>query len=167
MNTLQLLADQLDGTRDWTLKLLADFRGEDWSFAPAPGLAHATWLAGHLAVSQHTLIHVRVLGRGVLDEAFVAHFPIGGPVKSTREHDYPPIDAILRTLSDVHARTLAAIRGMDEKILATPAFAADGKSPHPHYHDKLGVITHANRHEAFHAGQLATIRRLLGRAFLR
>lgn len=167
MTISESLARELADTRDWTLRLLADFAGDDFAFRPGPGLAHATWLCGHLAVSQHALVHVRVLGRGILDDAFCGHFTIGGPVKSTKEHSYPPVNDILRTMKEVHEKTLTVVRGIDERLLAEPAFAADGKSPHPHYKDKLGVIAHASRHEAFHAGQIALIRRLLGRSFLR
>ena len=47
-----------------------------------------------------------------------------------------------------------------------PAFGKDG-GKHPHYDTKLEAIGHISRHEAFHAGQLATLRRLLGKSFLR
>ena len=175
MTTGELLAVQLDGTRDWTKKLMADLSGDDWSFQPAPGLPHATWLCGHMTVSQHLLIHVRCLGGdGPLDETFVSCFPtgkpvvpVGRPVKSVAEQDYPPLELLLETMDDTHAKTLAVVREMSDELLAEPAFGADGKLSHPHYRDKLGAVTHCARHEAFHAGQLATLRRLLGKSFLR
>ncbi len=166
MNSGALLAEQIDGTRAWTLKLLADLSGDDWGFQPAAGLAHAAWLCGHLACSQHLLIHTRCLQRPFLDDRFVAHFPIGGPVKSLREHDYPPIAQILDILRDVHVRTLAALRDVSEDLLAQPCAGKDG-APHPHYTTKRGAIVHCDRHEAFHAGQIALIRRLTGKSFLR
>jgi hypothetical protein len=163
----EMLAEQLDRTREWTLKLIADVRGDDWTFQPAAGLAHPLWLVGHLTCSQDLLVIVRCLNRpSTLDSAFKNHFPISGPVKSAREHDYPPVDAVLAIMGDMHARTLDAIRGMSDALLAEPAFAGDG-SIHPHYRDKRGAVGHCTRHEAFHAGQLAMIRRLLGKSFLR
>ncbi len=167
MSQAELLAEQLDGARDWTLKLLADIKGDDWHFQPQPGLAHPLFLCGHLAVAENLLVHVRCLKSSVLDDSFGNHFGIGAPVKSVREHDYPPIENILDTMNDVHRKTLNAIRGMSDGLLAEAAFGADGKSPHPHYRDKRGAVTHCARHEAFHAGQIAMIRRLLGRSFLR
>ncbi len=166
MTSPELLADQLDGTRLWTLKLIADLKGDDWTFQPAPGLAHPLWLCGHMAGSQHLLIHVRCLGKGLLDESFTRHFPIGGPVKSAKEHAYPSVETVLSTMAEVHAKTLTAVRSMSEALLDEPAFGGDGK-PHPHYKDKRGVVAHCNRHEAFHAGQIAMIRRLQGKSFLR
>lgn len=162
----QALALQLDGTRDWTLKLIADLRGDDWDFAPAPGLAHPTWTLGHLAVSQDVLIHMCCLGQSILPAGFAAHFPMGGPIASTREHAYPPLAEIRAVMDDIHTRTLAAVRGVSDALLTEPAFGKDG-ALHPHYKDKRGAIGHADRHEAFHAGQLALIRRLVGKTFLR
>lgn len=163
----QLLAEQLNGTREWTLKLIADITGDDWKFQPAPGMSHALWLGGHLAVSQNTLIHVRCLHQPVMRDDFINHFPIGAPVKSAGEHPFPSPEAIQAEMKRVHELTLSAIRSMSDAQLAEPAYAADGKSFHPHYRDKAGAIGHCNRHEAFHAGQIATIRRLLGKTFLR
>jgi hypothetical protein len=163
----ELLAEQLDGSREWTLLLLADLECDDWAFQPGRGMAHALWLCGHLTGSQNTLIHARCLNRPILDSDFLSHFGIGVPVRSVQEHDYPSSDAILARMAEVHAQTLSVIRGMSDDFLDEPAYAADGKSYHPHYRDKRGAIGHCTRHESFHAGQLATIRRLLGKPFLR
>lgn len=167
MTLADFLADQLNGTREWTLKLIADLRGDDWTHQPAPGMSHPLWLCGHLAVSQNTLVHVRCLHKPVMNDEFIAHFPIGTPVKSLGEHPFPSPQAVLAAMNRVHELTLTAIRGMTDAQLAEPAYAADGKSFHPHYRDKAGAIAHASRHEAFHAGQIASIRRLLGKPFLR
>jgi hypothetical protein len=166
MNIGEVLAWQLEGTRDWTLKLLADLKEHDLSFQPGPGLAHIRYLMGHLAVSQDVLIHVRCLGKGIVPADFAAHFPIGAAIKSTEEHDYPPENELRKVMTEVQARTLAAVRAMPETLLREPAFGKDG-APHPHYTDKLGAVSHCDRHEAFHAGQIATIRRLVGKSFLR
>ena len=167
MTQAELLAEQLVDTRDWTLKLIADLSRDDRHFQPAAGLAHALWLCGHLASAQDSLIHTRCLGGGVLDSKFKSHFPLGVPVKSCQEYGYPPVDRVLAVMEDVQAKTVDAVCGMNDDLLAEPAFGADGKTPHPHYKDKRGAVSHSVRHEAFHAGQLATVRRLLGKPFLR
>ncbi|MGE3180446.1 MAG: DinB family protein, partial [Phycisphaerae bacterium] len=56
MTNAELLARNLEGTRDWTQKLLADLQDDDWFFQPAPGMGHALWLCGHLAVAQDLLV---------------------------------------------------------------------------------------------------------------
>ncbi len=166
MSQSKLLAEQLDATRAWTLKLIADLKGDEWVYQPGPGLGHALWLCGHLACAQHLLVHVRCLGGGVLDESFTKHFPTGGAVKSAKEYTFPPVQTVHSTMDDVHRKTIAAVQRMNESVLAEPAFGGDGK-PHPHYRDKGGAVSHCVRHEAFHAGQIAMIRRLLGKSFLR
>ena len=166
MTQSELLAEQLDDARAWTLLLLNDLADDDWKFQPAPGLAHALWTCGHLASSQNTLVHVRCLDAPVLEPSFKEHFPLGCPVRAASEYDYPPLDLVLSTMTETHKKTCDAIRSMPDELLAEPAFGAEGK-PHPHYRDKRGAVSHCARHEAFHAGQLATIRRLLGKSFLR
>ncbi len=162
----EMLAFELEGTRDWTLKLLADLSGDDWVFQPGKGLPHALWLCGHLVSAQNTLVHVRCLGVNVLDTEFNDHFPIGAAVKSVGDHDYPAVETVLERMSEIQTQTLEAVRGMTDQLFDKPAWGKDGK-PHPHYHDVRGAVAHCNRHEAFHAGQLAMIRRLLGKSFLR
>ena len=166
MTTGEVLAQQLDGSRFWTNRLIADLAGDDWSFQPAEGMGHALWLCGHLTCAEHLLIHVRCLGGGVLSDEFVSHFPISGPVRPTSAYAYPQVEEVLAEMTRVHELTLEAIRGMRDDLLAEPAFGPGG-AVHPHYTDKLGAVSHCARHEAFHAGQLASIRRLLGKPFLR
>lgn len=168
MTTAELLAQELEDTRDWTLKIIADFEGDDWSFQPATGMGHALWLCGHLACAQYLLIHQRCLGSsGLLDADFLDRFPIGVPVAAVGEFDYPSVDRLQQEMQRVHSETVLAVRGMSVDLLAEPCFGADGQTPHPHYQDKAGAVSHCSRHEAFHAGQLASISRLLGKPFLR
>ena len=167
MTQSELLAQQLEDTREWTLALLADIDGDDWFHQPAQGVAHALWLCGHLTSAQNTLVHTRCLGSSVLEEEFKAHFMLGVPVKSKREYDFPTPDHVLTVMEDIQSKTVTAVRGMSDDVLSEPAFGADGVTTHPHYRDKRGAVSHCVRHEAFHAGQIATIRRLTGKTFLR
>ena len=63
-------------------------------------------------------------------------------------------------------KTVETVRQLSDDMLSEPAYGKDG-TRHPHYDDKRGAIGHLVRHEAFHAGQLAMLRRLLGKSFLR
>jgi len=161
-----MLADQIRRTREWTLKLLSDLEGAEWTFQPAPGLQHPLWIAGHLTCAQELLVFQRCLNRAVLEEAFLAHFAIGGEIKSTVQHDWPGAQLVRRRMDEMQTITEQAVAGMSDGLLAEPAFGKDG-SRHPHYDTKLGAMAHLARHEAFHAGQVAVIRRLMGKKFLR
>ncbi len=166
MTTGEVLAGQIDKTREWTLLLIADLTGDDWTYQPQAGFQHALWLCGHLACAQELLLFQRCLNRPVLEAGFLTHFPIGGPIKSAGEHDWPDSAVVLQKMEEMQHVTLETVTGLDDKLLAEPACGKDG-AKHPHYDTKLGAVSHVVRHEAFHAGQLATIRRLLGKAFLR
>ena len=166
MTIPELLCDQVRRTREWTDMLIADLSGDDWTFQPAPGMAHALWLCGHLASAQETLLFNRSLDKSVLEAAFKLHFPIGSPIKSACEYDWPASETVLAKMKEMQAAAEEAILGIDVSILGDPAYGKDG-SKHPHYDTKAGAITHMIRHEAFHAGQLASLRRLLGKGFLR
>ncbi|MCG3137714.1 MAG: hypothetical protein HJJLKODD_01564 [Phycisphaerae bacterium] len=166
MTLTSVLIDQLQRTREWTLKLLQDISGTDWTYQINPGAQHVLWLCGHLATSQDTLLFQRCLQREVLDPEFRRHFPIGGPIRSRTEYGWPAPELVLQKMADMQQSTISAIREIDPAILQEPAFGAQG-SKHPHYDTKIGAINHMNRHEAFHAGQMALIRRMLGKQFLR
>ncbi len=166
MNTAELLAEQLQGSRDWTLILIADLQGDDWGYQPTPGAQHALWICGHLASAQNTLVFKRCLGRDELSAGFRDHFPIGSPVLSFGEHPFPSPHEVRAEMDRMQTKTIEAIAGLDDAKLAEPAFGLEGK-PHPHYATVCGAISHLTRHEAFHAGQLAPLRRLMGKSFIR
>lgn len=166
MNSGQLLAEQLDRTREWTLMIIEDIRGDEWFFQPAPGLHHALWLCGHLATAQDTLVFTRCLDQPRIESAFRAHFGIGGPVKSAAEHEWPSPKRVREVMDEMQAATLDAVRAMEDSLLDQPAYGKDG-ARHPHYDNKRQAVSHLIRHEAFHAGQLALLRRLMGKSFIR
>lgn len=162
MNIGEILADQLEGTRDWTRRLLADIAGDEWAFQPQPGLAHPLWICGHLAFAENGLIHVRCAGESQIEDAFTAHFKMGSAPSALGEQKFPSPEEVMRVMEDVHTKALAVVQAMTPTELAESAGAA-----HPHFDDKLGAVSHCMRHEAFHAGQLALIRRLMGKPALR
>ena len=166
MNNAELLAEQLQGSRDWTLTLIADLEGDDWGFQPTRGTQHALWICGHLASAQNTLVFKRCLGRDELSAEFGDHFPIGAPVLSFGDHPFPSPRDVRAEMDRMQAKTVEAVAGLDDAKLAKPAFGAEGKA-HPHYATVCGAISHLARHEAFHAGQLALLRRLMGKSFIR
>lgn len=166
MTTGEILANQIQRVREWTLLLLDGIEGDKWLFQPQPGVQHALWICGHLASAQNTLIFQRCLDTDVLDEGFRAHFGIGGPIKSADEYDWPAPAKVLEVMERMQRQTEQAVTKMDDGLLAQPAYGKDG-GKHPHYDNKLEAVGHLARHEAFHAGQLALLRRQAGLGFLR
>jgi uncharacterized damage-inducible protein DinB len=162
----KLLADAMNGSREWTLRLIADLTGDDWTYQPKPGLHHCLWLCGHLACAESLLILVRCAGQNDPNAAFSRHFQIGKPISDAKSGDFPSHDAVVETMAATHLAVMAVIQEMDDEVLDQPCFGKDG-AIHPHYRTNAEAIVHAVRHEGFHAGQIAMIRRLLGKTFLR
>lgn len=167
MSKSRLLAGALDGSRVWTRKLIADLDGDAWFYQPSPGAQHVLWICGHLAVASDLLVTVRCCQRAALvSEAFSSHFPIGADVKSADDHSFPSPAVVCDEMDRVHGAVLEQIRALSDSQLSAPALGAGG-AVHPHYATVEGAIVHAARHESFHAGQIAMLRRLMGKRFLR
>jgi len=162
----EVLADQLKRTREWTLMLVADLTGDEWTFQSSAGGQHALWLCGHMTTAQEYLIFQVCLTDPKLDASFRDHFPIGTAIKSKAEYSWPAPAEVLAKMAEIQELTENAVRPMEDALLDEPAFGRDG-SKHPHFDTKLSAVGHAVRHEAFHAGQIASLRKAMGKNFLR
>lgn len=165
MNRIGLLINRLQAARGWTKSLMADIEDARWFEAPAPGVGHVAWQVGHLAASQIALIHVRCCGMTFADAApdgFIKTFGRGStPVSDANA--YPPLDEIRSRFERIHDDVIARVSAMNDGDLDAPA----GSEPHPMFKSKAEAIAMAAMHESFHAGQIALMRRLWGKAPLR
>ncbi len=165
MDTISLLLDRLTAARNWTNSLLADIDESRWFDPPGRNLGHVAWQVGHLAASQIVLIHMRCSGKQFADCApgeYQKLFARGStPVADAAA--YPTIPVIRAFFDRMHAECLGMISQMPASELDKPA----GADPHPMFANKAGAIGMAAMHESFHAGQIALIRRLQGKAALR
>jgi hypothetical protein len=158
------LIDRLQIARKWTTNLLTDIEPQRWFNMPGGGTGHVAWQVGHLAASQIVLIHNRCFGKPLdacMHEAERLVFgrgstPVGDPSK------YPPIAAIRATFDRIQNEAIEMIRTLTDADLDAPAGDA-----HPLFANKAGAIGTAALHETFHAGQIAMIRRVFGKAPLR
>lgn len=165
MTTLDLLIDRLQAARRWTGNLLADIEEAHWFKPPAPGVGHVAWQVGHLAASQVVLVHVRCF-----DKAYTDHLSAGfrdtfgrGSKPVADPAAYPPISEIRATFDRIHRESIELISRMNPGELDSPTAG----EPHPMFNTKASAIGMAALHESFHAGQIALIRRLAGKAPLR
>ena len=165
MNTIDLLIDRLQTARKWTRDLLADIEDACWFDPPAPGVGHVAWQVGHLAASQVVLVHVRCFNR-VYTEQVSASFrdTFGRGSKPVADRSaYPPLADIRATFDRIHRESIDLISGINPAELGESAFG----EPHLMFKTKGEAIVMAAMHESFHAGQIALIRRLAGKAPLR
>lgn len=165
MKITDLLVDRLQTGRMWTNSLLADIEESRWFEMPHPGVGHVAWQVGHLAASQIVLIHVRCFGMAYTDVApdSIRTTFARGSTPVADKSKYPSIAEIRALFDRVQNDVIHRVSGMSESELDEQA----GAEPHPMLKYKAGAIAMAAMHETFHAGQIAMIRRIFGKAPLR
>ncbi|HEX5002867.1 MAG TPA: DinB family protein [Bacteroidia bacterium] len=154
-----VLADIVDKTRVLTKYFIGKLHHinlhETFSSGPY-SLNSAFWIIAHIAVTQNGLL-LRCTGGDAMRISWAKKFNMGSTVPEAA--DAPPIEEVLSVLDEVHQRSLTHIRTMDPAFLEelNPAgFEILGENT------VRGMITHAIRHEASHAGQLGWLCKLHG-----
>jgi hypothetical protein len=169
MSTCRRLAfaiERIGFARNYTLSLLDDIADDQWFSAIGDGLTHVAWQVGHLASAQYSLCLARTRGAQPEDEQLIPadfreHFRKG----STPHGDatgYPSPQEIREVAAAVHARALDELPRLSEDLLDVPI-----ENPHPVFSTRYGALIFCPEHEFLHAGQIALIRRWLGKPPLR
>lgn len=109
------------------------------------------WVAAHMVAVRHSFL--RGLG-GAAELPWASQFPRGGRYEDVR--DWPTIADVRARWDDVHSAFMAQI-----ETLTSEQVAAQTRIPGL---DKtiLGAVGLAAMHDAYHVGQLATLRRNFG-----
>lgn len=158
---LDLALQQLRDVRAYTLRLLADFSGDEW-FAMPGVVTNAAWQAGHLVMATYRLGLARTRGERPDDAAiFPPEYMTLFGIKSVPQSDptkYPAPNEILATLARLHEAVQSECAKLTDVDL-------DAEVPisHPLFGTKLGALLWCARHEMMHAGQIGLVRRLLGK----
>ncbi|MCP4584154.1 MAG: DinB family protein [candidate division Zixibacteria bacterium] len=129
--------------------------GEDWLRRP-PGVPNpAIWTLGHLAY-QRALVLEMLTGKRTYDETWVELFEMGCEV---REPEHYPDEVTCRAFLDARLQDLKAyLDTADAEDLDSPPCL-----PSKFFKTKAAVLVHLTHHEAHHTGNLALLRRLLGK----
>lgn len=158
---LTVLLDQLRLVRKFTLERLNDFHEDEW-FALPGGVTHAAWQAGHLAMAEYRLCLARLRGEGPDDEQLISAHCLQlfgkGSTPDPNPSAYPAPTEILAMLARVHEAATTECAKLSDADLDAPVLR-----PHPWFTTKLGALSWCAAHEMSHAGQLAMLRRLLGK----
>ena len=104
-NRLELVRQQIQFSREYTLSLLADIDDDDWFRQPQEGVTHVAWQVGHLAMAQYGLGLFRMRGRRAEDAALMSgsfrkKFSKGSLPDPAAENN--PSPAEIRDVKDVH-----------------------------------------------------------------
>jgi DinB family protein len=163
---LEVAIDRIGRARIYTQQFLDNLTPEEYFWAPSGYTTHIAWQIAHVATSQYNLCLRRLRGRiaedeAIISEQFVDMFKIGSaPVAG--EKNNPPLEEIQRVFGAVHDRVLSELPLVDNAELDWPA-----EPPHPRFKTKLGAIEYSPLHEYVHAGQIAMLRRLMGKPAVR
>jgi hypothetical protein len=163
---LDLAINRMRGSRLFTQQFLSDLTDAEWYWSPPQFTTHIAWQVAHIAVAEYNLCLRRVRGRTAADEslvsdAFIEAFKQGSkPVAELDKN--PPLDEIRRVFEAVHEQSIGELSGRSEAELDGPL-----TEPHPRFKTKLGAVEFSPLHEMVHAGQIAMLRRLMGKPPLR
>ena len=158
---LELAREQIIFARNYTTQLVESVPMDRWFECPGEYPSHLAWQVGHLAMAQYGLTIMRIRGREPEDEdliskGFIRKFKKGSvPIADATE--YPTAETIRATFDAVHQASLEAMAGYGEVDL-TESLPA----PTAVYSNKLGSLFMCSAHEMIHAGQIGTLRRMLG-----
>ena len=165
-NRLETAIDRIRFSRLYTSRFLAGLPDEEWFWCPHEFTTHIGWQVGHIALAQYNLCLRRVRGRTAEDEAlvsdsFIEAFKLGSqPVADPTKN--PPLPEIRRVFDAVQQQAIDELSRRSEAELDVPV-----EQPHPAFKTKLAAVEYAPQHELVHAGQIALLRRLMGKPALR
>jgi hypothetical protein len=155
--------EQIRFARWYTSELLSDIPLDQWFQMPAVDSTHVAWQAGHLAFAQHALCIMRQRPERPEDEQLIpaAFRQLFGrnSLPSADPAAYPSAAEIRATFDRVHDHVLHEIADFDPASLNAP-----GLKPHRFCKTRLDSLFWCSQHELVHAGQIALLRRLLGKS---
>jgi len=165
-NRLEVAAERIRFARGYTQQYLSDLTEDEWFWTPAGFTTHIAWQVAHIACSQYGLCLFRVRGRTPADEELIPEefwnsFKIGTTPVAGAENN-PPIATIQQIFDGVQDQVLREIADKTDEELDVPP-----EKPHPAFNTLLEAIEYSPQHELVHAGQIALLRRLMGKAYLR
>ncbi len=156
------LVGRMRGVRSFTETFLEGLTDTEWFWSPPQYTTHLAWQVGHIAVAEYGLCMRRIRGRkpadeSLISETFIESFkpgstPIADPTRN------PPLDEIQRVFAAVHAQALEEVSQFNEAELTGSL-----DPPHPRFKTKLEAVELHPLHEMVHAGQIAMLRRLMGK----
>jgi len=152
--------------RKFTSSFLEDLTPDEWFWTPSEMTTHVAWHIAHLTCAQYMLVMKRVRGERSDDEKllpaeFRKQFGRGSTPAVCAENN-PPVEEIRSRFDRVHHQALEELADLTDAELDVPSEPA-----HPMFRTKLDAVSFSSMHEMVHAGQIALLRRLMGKAPLR
>lgn len=162
MEAKQVIRNALDSTMFILQTYLSDLTDEELLIQPGEGANLPAWQLGHLILSEDRLLAEFPGYKPVEWPAGFAERHSRGQTASTERTGWASKAQYLELYGQVRANTLAVLDGLSNEDLDTPSKGAMAKFA-PTY---AAVLILASNHTLMHGGQLAVLRRKLGKAVL-
>lgn len=158
MNVHDLLKHNVAFSHGITKAYLADITDDEMLVRAVPGSNHLAWQLGHLIASERSLLTSVGGTMPELPDGFAEKHGKDN-IQSDDPKDFLSKDEYLRLMQQMHDAALAVINSVDEAGLDAP-----GPEQMRAFFPTVGsVLFMAGGHEMMHAGQIAAIRRKLGK----
>ncbi len=146
--------------------MIDTFDDDEWFVIPDGGVTHLAWQVGHLAMAEYGLTLLRIRGKEPSDREFITNDFLRCFQKGTTPQPdpaaYPEPHEIRRVFDavDQQAQSELPNYSVDQlsESLPQPTFG---------YGNKFGSLLFCAAHEMMHAGQIGTLRRMLGKTPIR
>ncbi len=162
MQTISYISMSMNASKEMSLTLINDLKDQPFAQPTSNGGNHATWILGHLAYMESVMIHQMIQGK---DTCTLSHLKAvfdaeGAP--STDASLYPSFDQLLKEYDTARNETDAYLETISETDLQQPALGCldDWK---PYFGTIAQCLDFIAHHPSLHFGQLADIRKSLGR----
>ena len=158
MNVHDLLKHNVNFTHSITQAYVGDVSEDEMLVRAIPGSNHLAWQLGHLIASEHQLMSMIGIDMPDLPDGFAEKHSTDN-IESDDPSDFLSKDEYLALMRQTHDAAVAAIDGFDEAALDEPSPERLRK-----FFPTVGaVLFMAGGHEMMHTGQIAAIRRKLGK----
>ena len=158
MNTLELYQHQFSVGYDMFSAMINDLSDDEMRFTPVEGGNIPLWIVGHLTYSEAFMLQVRIKGGPNPLPEWEGLFARGTmPVPGGA--GYPLRAELWAAFRQRRRDLLEYISGLSEADLDRPLPTA----PHPYFATVGKALGMLAVHQAFHCGQVADIRKHLGK----
>lgn len=164
MTQIEIIKKELVFVSNWIERLVKDIPEDKWNETPPVLETNLNWLMGHLVTSKYFHAVLCVGGKGDYDHGvntkqYVSLYAYSGKGPLHLPDDKPSPSEILRDLSIMDNLALDVLDKVEEGQLGTPT-----ELPNPVAKTKHEALMWSIKHQMWHGGQIATLKRVLSKA---
>jgi|WetSurMetagenome_2_1015567.scaffolds.fasta_scaffold430353_2 hypothetical protein len=140
---------------------IAKLTAEELLFRPGPDRNHIYWIFGHIVTNADIAPYLDGSDSSVNPKQR-ALFGMGS-MPADRADVYPPIEQLVAQFEKATGDSLKALRAMQEGDLSLPPATDLPEQLRQFFPDRASLAVGFAMHTAYHAGQIGTVLKLLGK----